>query len=196
MLHPALERALADDLPEERDECRRLLATEQWGAYVTRHGWDPLSTFERIAPAMPDADYWWLLGAVWRHYDRVHQRLREWRRLFASPRPGREALMESQEERDALAALPAVVEVFRGFSHPGGQDGLAWTLSREQAVYFARGEVVIGVGPGFADAIHDAPEPTVAAASIPRERILAYFAREDEVIVPNFRGYRRQVVRV
>lgn len=68
--------------------------------------------------------------------DVVHPDLSTWRALFRSARPDREHLMD-EADRARLAALPARVTIHRGFAHPEGMRGLAWTLDSERAEFFA-----------------------------------------------------------
>ena len=196
-LHPALVRLLEQDYPEpcawpeHKDAARELLATDPL-AYIRReHDHDLLTPFATIAPALDDEMYWAALGSLWVHHDVVHPRLRLWRALFRSPRGRRECLM-IVDEREALAALPATVEVYRGFSVNRGENGLAWTLDEDLAYEFAKRWA------GYSRVPDDGL--FIAHAVIPRERVLALFRRESrdgaEVIVPSFRGYPRRVQQV
>lgn len=63
--------------------------------------------------------------------DAPFRNLSMWRRLWASERPGREHAME-EADRALYAALPEEVEVHRGFTYPGMETGMAWTLDRER----------------------------------------------------------------
>jgi hypothetical protein len=206
-LHPSVKRLLSRDFPytnqllvhprvqQEQVQARTLLEAEQWGTYIALyHGHDPLRAFVALAPAMADEDYWRLLASIWVYHDVVHDRLRTWRRLFRAARAKREHLMDDYE-LERWAALPGRVEVFRGFRHEGGQDGLAWTLDRDVALRFARGEAIVLGNQTLAEAI-PSPDAFLASAVVPHACVAAFFNREDEVIVPSFRGYARRVERV
>lgn len=138
------------------------------------------------------AAYWPWVRRAWIGTLEVHRALRTWRRLFQAPRPGRAQHLMSDHERSHLADVPDPVTVYRGFSHPGGRRGIAWTLDEIIAMCFA-----------------DRTRPFhggayMAMVTIPRDRIVALFdeepdededrVSEHEVIVPDLRGYRPQVV--
>ena len=169
-----------------------LLDSGDWERYLMLHG-----SHERLpallevldAELMSHADYWRALRETWEMADVVHPDLSTWRALFRSARPDREHLM-GEAERARLTALPARVIIHRGFAHSEGMRGLAWTLDRERAEFFASDFATsarlrwLGV---------PAPEGAwVSTVTVARERVLAYLAgrAEDEVIVPDMRGYR------
>jgi hypothetical protein len=209
-LHPALLELLDQECPrpslmDARNPQLRLNAAKRLArdpvAFITSEGCclDLLSAFVTIAPALDDARYWETLGNLWVHHDRVHDQLRTWRTLFGCQRPERERLMREHELED-LAALPTRVEVFRGFSMLGGENGLAWTPDEEMALAFAERWA------GHHSSINKACEELVpvpddglfiARAVVARQRIVALFRRESvdgvEVIIPSLRGYRRTV---
>ena len=95
-------------------------------------------------------------------------------------------------ERQRLAELPDRVQIFRGFRIEGGQNGLSWTPSRDRAILYAQGKAVSYGNSPLAETF-PLPGCFLAQATIPRECILAFFDPEDEVIVPDFRGYARKV---
>lgn len=143
--------------------------------------YERFGAFLEIEPELWGREYWRVLAFVWTHTDVIYPDLARWRELFAdSERPGREHLM-AERERARLTALPDVVRVYRGFGNPGGENGIAWTTSRDRALFFARfahGVRMLGSG----------VRPSglwVASADVPRERIVAVFddRGEDEVII-------------
>lgn len=140
-----------------------------------------LQAFAQLG-SLSDRDYWRLLAQIWIGHDVVYSDLATWRALFGSSRPGREWLMD-EAERARVAALPEVVTAYRGFSHPGGQAGISWTLEREQAEWFARRLEVLGGA-------------FVATVVVPRERIVAVFDGRDEAeaVIPDRRGYGAEIV--
>lgn len=165
----------------KRDAAERL----EWEEYLYLHGsHERLQAFVKLG-SLNDRDYWRLLAQTWIGHDVVHRDLSTWRMLFSSPRQGREWLM-GETERAHLAALPEAVTAHRGFSDPGGQRGIAWTLDHERAEWFAR----------WFEALGGAFVATVATVAIPRTRIVALFDRrgEGEVVIPDLRGYRSEVV--
>jgi len=185
----ALEAELAAAaLRVERDAAAALEAGD-WHLYMLLH-----DSHERLGALVhlllwhgrevADRDYWRLLADAWMHDDFVHVDLAIWRVLFGAARQGREHLM-TPDERERLAGLDACVAVYRGFDHPAGADGIAWTLDRERAEWFAR---------RFAGA----GEAWVASANIPRERIVALLdgRSESEVIITELGDCQPQIERM
>jgi hypothetical protein len=137
--------------------------------------------FEILSRLLDDAPYWQHLAHLWVFHDQVHRRLATWRRLFLSERPRREELMRP-DERETLARLPAQVDVFRGFNHRGGEDGISWTPQRKFAEEFAERWAL--------DLVDRLPrgDMFLARARVPHELIVACFEREAadgvEVVIP------------
>lgn len=193
-MHPALERLLEKDFPgpwprgADKVAVRSMLVSDPMRYIQDVHPADPLAAFDAISSALSDENYWRNLSELWICQLRVYHQLPAWRRRFSASRAGREHLMKANE-RQRLAMLPSKIEVFRGFSVEGGQDGLAWATKRATAEGFAAQRVD-----------QDSPRVDglfVARATIPSERVIACFDREYgcevEVIVPNFRGCPRTV---
>ena len=65
------------------------------------------------ADALSDEDCWQAVGEAWDDSDRQGIPMREWRRLWCSARPGREAVM-TETALARLASLPERVTVYRG----------------------------------------------------------------------------------
>ena len=95
-----------------------------------------LDAFIQIAKEMPDAKYWSLLGSIWTDTENAWQNLEQWRALFNSNRPGRENLMDGHEQ-SVFDSLPDEVEIYRGCEKGLNEDGLAWTLDKAKAEFFA-----------------------------------------------------------
>ncbi len=144
-----------------------------------------LEPFLGMAQRVSDVDYWRLLGEVWTGADFVYRSLPVWRSLFQSERPFRLAVMTA-DERERWFALPERVELHRGYSRPRGHRGMAWTLDRERAEWFARRFEPLN---GFAE---------VASTSVPSQRVLALFDErgESEAVLAHLHGLRFQHVRV
>lgn len=122
---------------------------------------------ERI---QPDSDQWWaVVGDVWIDSENLWQHADEWRELLALP--DARAIM-TDDEREALAALPDVVTVWRGCQATLNEDGLSYTLDRRRAEWFA----VRFSGRG--------DHEVLVEATVPRDRIVAYLTRrgEDEIV--------------
>lgn len=95
--------------------------------------------FDRDKDLFPDEQYWRVLGGVYQTQKFNHTRRDLFDELFRSERPGREYLMD-EEEREIFVRLPEEFVVYRGYSDDdweGYADGIAWTLDRRQAVWYA-----------------------------------------------------------
>ena len=139
-------------------------------------GHERLNGFVAIEGGLTDAEYWTHLGEVWQGAEVIHIDLGIWRRLLRSGRAERH-LMMSPEEQAALAALPAELDLFRGFTHRGGENSLSWTLDEERAKFFAdfanseRRQFLVFAKEG---------EPKVARGRCKKGDVLAYFNRRKE----------------
>jgi hypothetical protein len=138
-------------------DLRRLPAAERLGAFRAAH-----------ADALCHVDYWRIVADIWRALDAPPRDAEPWRALWerAALAPGARQRLMADEERARLGALPATVTVHRAFA---GADwrGFGWTRDRARAEGRAR-----------------AWGGRVATATVPRDRIVALFARgEDDELV-------------
>jgi hypothetical protein len=127
-----------------------------------------------------DEDYWDLVGDVWVDSENIWQNEETWEELLGSDRPGREHMMD-EEEQAALAALPDTLTVYRGCWAEVNEDGLSWTTDRAKAGWFAK---------RFADA-HE-QTPIVLVAEVDKANVVAHFLGrgESEVVVKDYYAYR------
>jgi hypothetical protein len=139
---------------------------------------------------MTDHEYWAHLGALWVYTDAPHRHLHIWRRLFRAARPGREHLMRP-DEMETLYGLPPRVTLHRGFSHHGGEHGIAWTPNADLALAFARRWLGYSARPD--DGVF------VATVTVPSAKVIACFDRESMegvgCILLDRRGHRCTVSR-
>lgn len=122
---------------------------------------------------MSDPDYWRIVGDVWTDSENVWQNEQEWIDAFDQARAGRDHVMDGDDRnREAMAALPERVTVYRGFHRDGRDEGLAWTRDRERAEWFARRLCVDET-------------PRVVTGVVERENVIACFEdrQEAEVVV-------------
>lgn len=133
----ALIHATIDERAKRADAC---FEAQDWEGYIecvevhSQPEW-----FAKDADLLPDDRYWFLLAGVYWAQKNTHDRRELFDRLFRADRSGRENLM-SDEEREVLAKLPDVLTVYRGYSdddYEGYAKGIAWTLDRRAAVWFA-----------------------------------------------------------
>jgi hypothetical protein len=105
---------------------------------------------------------------VWTDSDNIWQEITNWKRLWASGRPGRDVVMD-EDEREALAAMPDEITVYRGTTNKKGIRGLSWTLDRDQAVWFARRYTQIKNGNGV-----------LTTGTVQKKDVMAYFTGRNE----------------
>lgn len=104
------------------------------------------------------ADTLILLGQEWSMCDDISQH-RDLLRLLLPATT--EPIMMEEHERAALAALPALVTIYRGADRGVNEDGLCWSLDRAVAVRFP-----------FLNR-YRAADPVLVTATVERERIIA-----------------------
>jgi hypothetical protein len=134
-----------------------------------------MEAFLDVHEHMNDHDYWETLGAIWTDSENIWQNEQYWVDALHSEREGREYMMEP-DEREALAKLPEVIKIYRGYDQEDREYGLSWTLDKERAEWFARRlwfEDKGGVGPSLAE------------GEVKREHVIAYFTgrKEAEIVV-------------
>lgn len=128
--------------------------------------------FQAIADELTDADYWRLLGEVWRDSENIREYADIWETLLCSDRLEREAIM-SIEDRATLDAMPDEFLVYQGHTMDR-DDGWSFTTSRDTAVWFAK---------RFAST--EDSTPVVSQGWVKKADVLAYFSErgESEVLV-------------
>ena len=157
-----------------REETEQALAAGKWGRYIAMHERPyRLNALMQVLDRLSDQEYWEMVGGFWVDSENIHQNSKDWRTLWSSTRPGRESVMDD-EERAALASLPDMVPIYRGFQHAKSTRGMAWTLDRDKAIWFARRYASVRT-----------PPPRVASAMVARGKILAHFTgrNEKEIVV-------------
>lgn len=87
---------------------------------------------------LDDETYWRMVESIWTDTENVWQHKKLWRQMWSERRPGMRQYVMDAEERKQYAALPLVVNVYRGLNRDEHHEkGLAWTLSAEKAAWFA-----------------------------------------------------------
>lgn len=155
-----------------RADADRARAEKCWVDYVNLHATPyQFHALFGVADRMADRDFWSLFASVWTFRSPGPRWRREVDALFASGRPGREAMMDGRE-RAFLAALPDPVTVYCG--HQGkNRRGYSWTLSYGRARWFSRR--------------HPGGRPGVLRATAAKADILAVLLGRSEfevVVVP------------
>jgi hypothetical protein len=127
-----------------------------------------LESFMEIADELSDREYWQLLRDVWIDSENIWQNRVEWAELLCEPsRPGRVRWLMDRQDAKALAAMPPVIEIYRGSESPAG---LSWTISEEKAKWFAT---------------RFSQHKPVWAGKAKRSKVIAYFSRrgEQEIVI-------------
>jgi hypothetical protein len=130
----------ANDFYEHKKECiTKAVAENDLDTYIWAHErpyrLDALLYVWEASFASPE-ELGRLLGEVWIDSNNVFQNRRVWRRLWLDPGIDVTAAMDD-DDRSALAALPDIVTVYRGTSHPRARAPLSWSLDYDRAHWFA-----------------------------------------------------------
>jgi hypothetical protein len=125
------------------------------------------------ADLLPDDRYWKLLDRIYWCQKYTHYSREVFDDLFRAARPGREHLMNS-EEHEVFARLPDVLTVYRGYSDDdceGYAEGIAWTLDRREAVWYANW-------------VHEHDYPRVITGKVRKQDVWAYREGGDLLLPP------------
>lgn len=76
-----------------------------------------------------------LVVDVWTDSENIHQHVDDWMRITSGWSPGDPLLFASEEEREAFAALPETLTLWRGDCDDGGW---SWSLERKVGEFFAK----------------------------------------------------------
>jgi hypothetical protein len=193
--HPLLIAAWASHWPGvanrivewKREQVATALKRGQWHKAVwlheRAHRCNALVHVEHLAgKRMTNLEYWTLVEAVWIDSENIGQNRDQWDALWTSKRTRREMVM-TPEEREALAAMPDPIPVYRGCIAERNPDGLSWTLDFDRARWFAQRFEWHGT-------------PTVLAGDVAKADVLAYFTgrNEQEIVSQSVRITARRAV--
>lgn len=95
-----------------------------------------LEAFINIQRKLSNEQYAELLADIWIDTENQHAYLQEWKMLLSASRLRREYMM-TDEDKEALKALPTLVTVYRGCQRGLNENGLSWTLDKDKAEFFA-----------------------------------------------------------
>jgi hypothetical protein len=96
------------------------------------------------------------------------------------------------DERDFLANLAPTLTIYRGYTDPGGEDGLSWSLNQE----VARSYAMTWAKRQLCDERIRSKALYLASVEVPRDRLICYWCRDDEVIVPTLCGVETRTERI
>lgn len=120
-----------------------------------------------------DAQYWKLLGMAYSNQKHTVYYRELFDELFRADRPEREYLMDD-EERQMFLRLPDMITVYRGYSADEYESGIAWTLQKEQAIWYAH-----------RDRSDDPNEmPRVIYGKVRKQDVWAYLSGGDVLLPP------------
>ena len=175
MLMPALYGIYNGLYAKRRQQLAEAERTGEWSRAVFLH--ERPYRLQALLDRRPDMDdaavFWSLVAEVYRESENVYQCRDQWLDLLAEALPHRHLLMAS-EEREALAALPQRVTVYRGSRTREDHDdlGFSWTTSQEKARWYALRFPA------------EWPQAYVMRAEVERDAIIAFFEGGDgELIV-------------
>jgi hypothetical protein len=116
--------------------------------------------------------YWDLVGSVWVDSENIFESFSEWCELWGENSKDRVHAM-NEDEREAFAALPDTITVYRGVSREDAIDGLSWTTDKQKALWFARRLNT------------KESTPMLAKGKVSKQDVLAHFLgrNESEVVV-------------
>lgn len=161
---------------QKREAVKRMEEEGDWKGVIWMHERPyRLHAFLEVHENLDDIDYWNTLGEIWTDSENIWQNEQYWIDLLHVGREKREYIMTSKE-REALAELPDVLTIYRGFDQEEREMGLSWTLDKKRAEWFAKrlwypDKSEIG--------------PCLAEATVLRESVIAHLLarNEDEIIV-------------
>lgn len=135
--HSQFNRMYNQQFRKKTEVIRKASETGDWVKYVFLHERPyRLEAFMEIEEHVPDDHYWSLVHSIWIDTENAGQNLMEWLDIWHADRPGREGGM-SDQEREHLAQLPPMVEVWRG-ARRSDHLALSWSLNKKKAMWFAR----------------------------------------------------------
>lgn len=121
---------------------------------------------------MPELEWFAQLGSIWVSCDNIASHRAELRTILRKATRAQLDAMMTPEERDALAAMPETIEVWRG-CYRVNKNGLSWTTSREVAVQF----------PLLNRYRRSGDTPLLLSGSVKRSRAVLKLEREESEII-------------
>lgn len=172
--HPMANSIVNAQLAAKREAVAKAELEKRWDTYIFLHERPHrCEALMDIADDLSNEEYWRLVGSTWTDTENAHQCYDAWEELLGSERGSRESLM-TDEELVALAKLPDLILIYRGFSWTESDEGYSWTLSIERAKWFARRYKEMD-GHGSA---------RIAVGCIDKPNVIAHFLTrgEDEIV--------------
>lgn len=117
--------------------------------------------FNRLCHKLGDYWYWFTLGTLWVHYSGFVD-LNLWRRLFSSPRSGRDSSLMKPSELRAFHKLPDIFTAYRAH-RPEETDWISYTIDPALALRWS-----------------ETRDGDIGVYELQRDSCLAYFQRRGE----------------
>ena len=151
-----------------KEQARAHLASGAYESYVWMHERPfRLEAFLEVYRKLSDSKYWKTLAHLWTDSENIYQNFEAWVAMLNAPRPSRESMME-KDDREALAAMPKVIRVYRG-CYGYNRHGLSWTIDKNRARWFSR---------RFAPVRRS--KPLVLVGDVPKSKVIAYLSNRGE----------------
>lgn len=114
--------------------------SKNWGSFVFMHErpYRVEALIEAQCSGLCDEPkaHWSLVGDVWTDSENICQFMEEWEGIWDCGVEKRHLVM-SADERKALKAMPATIDIWRGIGFKSSVKGMAWTVDRKKAIWFA-----------------------------------------------------------
>jgi hypothetical protein len=160
-------------LEAKKREIKRAVDEQEWSRFIWLHERPHrLRAFTNIMDQLTDKQYWAILGSIWTDSENIWQLAPRWRVLLESDRVYKSWFMVPKD-RKRFAALPDILEVYRGCVLGQNEDGLSYTLDKQRAEWFA------------ARFVEGEQIPAVVVARVEKHNVFAYInnRNEDEIVV-------------
>ena len=171
VFQPYLSATLANQQLEQKYKfLRKALKTKNFNQYIFLHERPyRINAFQDIKKDLDNKTYWRLLSNIWTDTENSWQDIETWKKLFKSKRNKKENLMGGQELA-TYESLDNELIIYRGCVKGLNENGLSWTLNKDQAEWFAKRFDKDGI---------------VIEKRINKKNIVAYFNSrgEEEVVV-------------
>jgi hypothetical protein len=165
---PDHDEAANEAYASKLEEAKFLRELQEWMSYIDVHSErHRLRVWSDLAPELNDEQYASLLAHTWCESNHVYLAEPDvLARLLARP-PATEYLM-NPDEREAFAALPEEIPVFRGYGadRPGRRLGMSWSSDNGEAMRMAYD--------------YHGDDPCVVTGRCHKADVLAYFLRRKE----------------
>jgi hypothetical protein len=181
---PGVQDGQLNEVLRRKKEAREQMLDEgAWWQYVFLIYERPyqLDALLDVADQIGDAEFWDLVGDVWRDTENAYEQYDLWYEVFHLDRACREEMMNA-EEQEFLAKQPDQIKVYRGAATSldgayDAADGFAWTLRKSKARWFAERFRSLFESEGAV--------PEILTARVEKKNVVAYFdgRGEREILV-------------